>query len=209
MIILSFRLQTIGKGGLLGYVSWETIAKALINGVKSDLVKDYVDSDIAILSPDTPLIKAVDVVRQHDFAVVLAKDKSLFGIVTVSDITSQFISDTEPFVLLNELECHLRNILKDKILLDDMKKLCIASSKTVNTIDDLTFGDYIALFSNPDQWEKIGVSADRQAFVSELEKAREIRNEIMHFSPNGVNTEDLVFLKNLVKYLRYLTKLSV
>ena len=145
---------------LMGYISWETIMRAKINGVTSDLVKDYVETKVAVLSNDTPLIEAIEIVKKHDFAVVLAKDKSLYGIVTVSDVTTQFIAETEPYVLLSELESHLRNLLRDKILVEDLKKLCNNTNGEVSSIDEMSFGDYVAVFGNEKQWKKIKIAAD-------------------------------------------------
>ena len=189
---------------LIGYISWETIAKAKINGVSSDVVKDYVNPMVATLTPDTPIIQAVEVVREHDFAIVLAKDKSLYGIVTVSDVTSQFIEETEAFVLLSELECHIRNLLRDKILVEDLKKLCTTDEKAVETIDDLTFGGYITLFGNEKQWEKLHIAADRKTFIVQLEEIRQIRNDVMHFRPAGVSNYQKERLENVLEYLRSL-----
>lgn len=200
------QLPVTNKGvrGLIGYISWETICQAKINGVESDMVKDYVERNVATLSPDTPLIHAVEIVKKNDFAVVLAKDGSLFGIVTVSDITNQFIDETEPFVLLNELENHLRNLMRDKILLEDLKSLCQTADKEISSIDDLTFGNYITVFGNEAQWGKLGIIADRRHFIKQLDAIREIRNEIMHFRPSGIGKEKKCQIKTFVKYLRQL-----
>lgn len=190
---------------LMGYISWETIMRARINGVSSDMVKDYVDTNVATLTADTPLIRAIEVVKEHDFAIVLAKDNSLYGIVTVSDITTQFISETEPFVLLSELESHLRNLLRDKILVEDLKILCNCNGVEVTSIDDMTFGDYIAVFGNEKQWKKIKVAADRKTFIEALEKIRIIRNEVMHFRPGGIEKSKMEDLRQFVVYLRILS----
>lgn len=190
---------------LMGYISWETILRGKINGVESDMVKDYVDPNVAKLSIDTPLIQALEVVKDNDFAVVLAKDGSLYGIVTVSDVTTQFIAESEQYVLFSELECHLRNLLRDKILVEDLNKLCKVGDKEIFSIDEMSFGDYVTVFGNEHQWEKIGIAADRKVFVSELEKLRLIRNEVMHFRPNGIENAKIEFLRNFVSYLRRLT----
>lgn len=191
---------------LMGYISWETIQRARINGVNSDLVKDYVDPNVAKLSNDTPLIQAIEVVKDHDFAVVLAKDNSLYGIVTVSDVTTQFISETEPYVLLSELESHLRNLLRDKILVEDLKKLCDNTYGEVTSIDEMLFGDYITVFGNENQWKKINIAADRKTFITTLDEVRKIRNEVMHFRPDGIGCSKKETLKQFVAYLRTLTK---
>lgn len=199
-------VTTNKERGLIGYISWESICKAQINGIKSEIVKDYVNTNVATLLPETPLIQAIEIVKEHDFAIVLAKDKSLFGIVTVSDITSQFIIETEPFLLINELECHLRNLLKEKILLTDLQTLCNAN-KTIKSIDDLSFGDYIAIFSNKEQWEKIGIVAEQDTFIDKIEEIRSIRNDVMHFRPTEIDAEKINTIRNIIKYLRYITNL--
>jgi len=190
---------------LMGYISWETIMRAKINGVTSNLVKDYIEQNVATLSIDTPFIRAIEVVKEHNFAVVLAKDNSLYGIVTVSDVTKQFISETEPFVLLSELESHLRNLLRDKILVEDLKKLCSCKEGEVVSIDEMTFGDYVSVFGNEKQWSKLKIAADRKTFISMLDKVRRIRNEVMHFRPEGIAKAKKEVLRQFETYLRSLS----
>ena len=190
---------------LMGFISWESIMRAKINGVTSEMVKDYVDTNVATLSYDTPLIKAIEVVKEHDFAVVLAKDNSLYGIVTVNDVTKQFISESEPYVLLSELESHLRNLLRDKILVEDLKKLCNCKDCEVASIDEMSFGDYVSVFGNEKQWKKIKISADRKTFIDTLEQIRKIRNEVMHFRPEGIGKVKKEVLRQFVAYLRTLS----
>lgn len=189
---------------LVGYISWKTISKAKINGINSDMVKDYIEPDVATLSPDTPLIQAIEIVKKHDFAVVIAKDKSLYGIVTATDVTTQFIEESEPFVLLSELEGHLRNLLRDKILVEDLKKLCCKDEQDISSIDEMTFGDYVTIFGNEKQWKKLKIAADRKTFVEELKVIRGIRNDVMHFRPSGLDDGKKELLKRFVDYLRVL-----
>ena len=54
---------------------------------------------------------------------------TLYGIVTATDVTTQFIEESEPFVLLSELEGHLRNLLRDKILVVDLKNYVVKIRK--------------------------------------------------------------------------------
>lgn len=189
---------------LVGYISWKTISRAMINGVKSNMVKDYIESPIAKLSPETPLIEAIEVVKKHDFAVVLAKDNSLYGIVTVSDVTNQFIEESEAFILLSELESHLRNLLRDKILVEDLKKLCCRQGQEIDSIDEMSFGDYVSVFGNEQQWSKLNIAADRKTFINELESIRAIRNDVMHFRPVGIDNGNKDSIRRFVEYLRTL-----
>ena len=41
--------------GLCGFISWRTIGEAMANGVKSDMVKDYIQPIERTLKLDTPL----------------------------------------------------------------------------------------------------------------------------------------------------------
>src|SRR3546814_2085209 len=54
-------------------------------------------------------------VCSHDlFVLVRAHDKTISGIVTAADLSLQFRTLTEPFLLLSEIETHVRNIVGKK-----------------------------------------------------------------------------------------------
>lgn len=59
------------------------------------------------------LLDAIKIIYQHDFAVVVQEDKTLCGIITTADISSQFLSITEPFILLEEIENQIRILFDD------------------------------------------------------------------------------------------------
>ena len=108
------------------------------------------------------------------------------------------------FVLLSELEGHLRNLLRDKILVVDLKKLCCKDSQEISSIDEMTFGDYVTIFGNEKQWKKLKIAADRKTFEEEFEVIRNIRNDVMHFRPSGLDDGKKELLKRFVDYLRVL-----
>ena len=59
---------------------------------------------------------------------------------------------------------------------------------------------------NPKQWERIGLkSVDRTLFIQSLQEVREIRNDIMHFDPEGIDDASRAKLKAMGDYL---TKLA-
>ncbi len=65
----------------------------------------------------------------------------------------------------------------------------------------MTLGEYIRLLENPARWDKLGVPIDRKTFVAELERVREIRNDVMHFDPDPVAPEDLAVLQKFARFL--------
>lgn len=209
MMLNSFSQLPVLKGPrtIVGYISWETIGEAISKGETSELVKDYKRETVRTLKRDTPLLRAVYEVYKNDFIVVTADDGSPCGIVTTADISSQFLTWTEPFVMMEQIENLIRHILDGKILKEDLEKVCQEDTRKPETIDDLTFGEYIALMENPKQWERIGLkSVDRTLFIQSLHEVREIRNDIMHFDPEGIDYTSRAKLKAMGDYLTKLAK---
>lgn len=187
-----------GERDIKGFISWETIGSALASGVNSDVVKDYINKDIKIIPHDTPLLNAIKTVYNNGFVVVKAQDGKICGIVTTTDISSQFLKMTEPFLLLEQIENYIRRILNKRVLQEELKKLCKDDDKRiVGSIDDLNFGEYIRLIQNPKIWEKLELSVDKSFFVGKLDSIREIRNDIMHFDPDGISPEQLEELHSM------------
>jgi hypothetical protein len=57
----------------------------------------------------------------------------------------------------------------------------------IQHVSDLTFGEYIRLLEVPENWCRLGLNLDRPLIVERLSKIREIRNEVMHFHPDGIS----------------------
>lgn len=197
-------VTTNKQKGLCGYISWKTIGVAQANGVNTGIVKDYKQPVKRILKPDTPMLDAVRYVYENEFALVEDNAKSICGIITTTDISNQFLTLTEPFLLMEEIEGQIRLLLNDKILLEEIKKCCIEPGRNVDSIDDLTFGEYVRLFQNDANWKKIGLPVEKKIFLRELDNVRNVRNDIMHFEPDGISPEQhktLVSMSNLLKSL--------
>lgn len=83
---------------IAGFITWETIGYGITNGNESQEVKDFLDNNVTILDLDTPLLEAIKTVIDKEFVLVQKKDKTLSGIVTIADISTQFLVLTEPFL---------------------------------------------------------------------------------------------------------------
>jgi predicted transcriptional regulator len=191
-----------------GLISWETIGYGITNGNKSNDVKDFLKTDVEILDLDTPLLDAIKTVIKDEIVLVQNKDKTLAGIVTIADISSQFLILTEPFLLLEKIENLIRLLLDDKFLVEDLSEFCAKENidYQLEYIDDLTFGQYIRLIENPENWEKLNLKIERQPFIKQLDIIREIRNDIMHFDSEGISQEQRQTLHNMAKFLSELIK---
>ena len=194
-----------GARKIVGYISWETIGEARSKGIDTNEVKDYKRDSIRVFRRDIPLMLAIREIYKNDFIVVIENDGTPCGIVTTADVSSQFLTWTEPFVMLEQIENQVRHLLDEKILLEDLKKVCQEEGREVNAIDDLTFGEYQRLFENPKHWERSGLkSVDRTLFVKMFDDVRNIRNDVMHFDPEGIDETSREKLKSMANFLNKL-----
>ena len=193
---------------IVGFITWESIGCAITNGVKSEDAKDYLTSEHTILKYDTPLLKAIKTVIEKEYVIVQKKDNSFSGIITLADVSSQFLTLTEPFLLLEEIENIIRLLLDDKFLIQELIDFCQKTNydKSIESIDDLTFGQYIRLIEKPENWEKLKLKIERVTFIKQLNVIREIRNDIMHFDPEGITPEEKQALINMAKFLTDIRK---
>lgn len=195
-----------GPKNCIGYISWETIGHRLVCG-EVDLeamVKDYVDPEIAVIKDSTPLLKAIKKIYEHDFVVVINDVKDICGLVTTYDISSTFLEITEPFLLLEQIETKIRQLLGGKILLEHIQELCKDEDRKVEWIDDLTFGEYLEILKRPEYWEKLQLKVSKNLLIAQLDNVRKIRNRIMHFEPEGIRSEDVELLKTTADFLNRL-----
>jgi hypothetical protein len=72
-----------------------------------------------------------------------------------------------------------------------------------------TFGEYIRLLENPDRWATLKLSIDRATFCKSLDGARTIRDDVMHFDPDGVRPSDLDRLRDFTRFLQRLQGVGI
>ena len=142
----------------------------------------------------------------HDYVLVRASDQQISGIITASDFNEQFRKLAEPFLLVGEIENGIRRMLHGKFTVNELKTACgpDGGSEKVEGVADLSFGDYIRLIQEDRQWKKLKLEIDRVEFVKRLDKIREIRNDVMHFDPDGLEAEDLTTLVEFAQFLKRL-----
>ncbi len=185
-----------------GMISLRSILSSQTLGDDCNIVRECMIKDIQILPQDTPLFEAVRTVMRHEVVLVRGNDDNITGLVTIADIGEQFISLAEPFWILEKIENHIRLLLEGKFSKTQLKAAASEGDKdrTVETVSDLTFGEYIRILENPDNWEAIAVDIDRQTFTKRLDDVRKIRNDVMHFHPDGISPDDLDILRETNKF---------
>ena len=195
-----------GKGdrSLCGYISWKTIGLALWHKKEGEKVADYMSTDVTTILKTLPLLEAIPIIAEKEFVIVLNEDKTFSGIITASDIADEFLSITqaEAFLLLEQIELQIRILLgRAGILLKEIQDECIEENRHVESIDDLTFGEYCRVIQKQKHWEKLNIKTDHGDFISYMDNINKIRNEIMHFRPDGIGEEKMQALRNMARFL--------
>lgn len=163
------------------------------------------------ISYDTYIFSAIDDIISNEYVLIRTSDNVICGIVTTSDLSQQFRQLGEPFLLLGEIENYVRRMLLDKYTIDELQAACMPSEKErrIQRISDLTLGEYVRLIENPDDWAKLAINVDRQVFVEKLDEIRQIRNDVMHFDPDGIAEQDVNRLREFVRLMQNLARFGV
>lgn len=191
-----------GNRTVEGVISWKSIGRALSLGKQCLIVSDCKE-DITTLNYDEPLFNAVKVVLEKEVVLVRQKDGIISGIVTATDIGEQFISMAEPFLIIEQIENHIRKLLDNKFELSDLtfENTYEEKPKEINSLSNLTFGQYVRLIENQEKFEKLKINVDRSILSNKLEEVRKIRNDVMHFDPDGISSTNLEQLRQTLAFL--------
>jgi len=193
-----------------GVISWKSLGYRLSLNVNCKEVQEAMD-DAAIVSTETSIFEAIHQIVDKDYVLVQAKDKTITGIVTTSDLSVQFRTLAEPFLILGEIENHLRDFINARFKRSDIQDAKDPSDvkREIKDASDITFGEYIRLLENEAMWDKLHVPLDRKIFTDKLKALRDIRNDVMHFDPEGIKEQDIEALRSFVKFLQELRRVGV
>ncbi|HNA27048.1 MAG TPA: CBS domain-containing protein [Nitrospira sp.] len=188
-----------------GVVSWKTIGSRLALKRPCATVNDCAEP-AQVVSINDSLFDTIAKIASHDYVLVQAQDKTISGIVTASDFNAQFQSLAEPFLLVGEIENGVRRIIHSKFTIKELEEAKSPGDdgRVIEAPSDLTFGEYIRLVEPEKRWKKLKIEIDRVEFLAQLNRVREIRNDVMHFDPDGLSSEDLQFLREFAQFLKRL-----
>ena len=193
-----------GERELRGAISWESIAQAQLRDPRCSLARALIRTEPVELDDD--LLSLIPRIVSSGFVFVRASDRRLSGIVTMADLSLEFSSLATPFFLLGEIERRLRRKIDQCFESGELERLrdSTDSNREVAAASDLTFGEYGRLIQSPENWARLGWAVDRNTFNAALDEVRQIRNEVMHFSPDQLEGWQVDSLKNFIRWLRIL-----
>ena len=185
-------------------ISWESIAKARIKN-RDATIKDATEPAESVNWNDD-LVPLIPKIIDNGYVFVRGRDRSLAGIVTTADLSKQFEEFAKPFLLLGEIERGLRVVLEDTFSLETLASIRDDRDPTriVESAADLTMGEMRRLLESQSNFAQLGWVMDRKEFIAAMREVNELRNEIMHFSPDAVSDDELRILRNFQQMLQKL-----
>lgn len=128
----------------------------------------------------------------RDGAVLVGNSERLLGIATPIDVLRYFYRVASAFLILQEIERGLRVLIKEALPGDELFEAmdrCRASaperpvSDQARGIEDLSFGDYVQLIGNKDNWPRVQplFGTSRELVLAKLKPINQLRNVAFHF----------------------------
>ena len=172
------------KRDVKGMISWKSIGVRASLGAPCEFVRECMERPVKEIGIDAPLLDATEDVAKG-YVLVRGEGDVITGIVTASDFADLFKRLAEPFLVIEEIELHLRRLI-------DAKKLGI--KRDLST--------YCRLLKRPNMWARLGLPFDRDIFVDRLKSVTNIRHDVMHFNLKGLPRERLDELYGFARFFR-------
>ena len=189
---------------LRGAVSWESIAHARICNPNAGLTEALFLPETVRLDDD--LLAQIPKIVDAGFVFVEAPDRQISGIITTADLSFLFATLAKPFFLLAEIERRLRRLIDHSFDPEDLARVVdpADAKRSAKRASDLTIGECIRLLEEPGRWARLDLNIDRRIFIEALDGIRQIRNEVLHFSPDPLDDEQIRKTELFLKWLRKL-----
>ena len=193
-----------------GVITWASIGSRLAVGKNCLVARELMEQHQEIRH-DASFFSAIGIIAEHQYVLVRGHDQKITGIVTASDLSQQFQQLAEPFLLLGEIENHVRRVISQRFTLTEVEsaKDPADTKRVVTSVADLSFGEYIRFLENKDRWDRLNITVDRKTCLEKFESVRRIRNDVMHFDPDGIPEKDLMTLREFARFLQRLHIIDV
>ena len=208
MLVYDFSQLAVTNGPrkVKGVISWKTIARRMLLCGSATKVCECVEDPREVRLGD-PLLSAIRTIADHDYVLVKSEKNPMCGIVTAADLSLEFQRLTEPFLLIGQIERHMRQALHVDFSAQDLKDASSATrtGRNIATVADLTLGEFVRFIEMPSNWGKLKLqNIDKGIFLSHLKKVVDIRNKVMHFNAGWTqsqNDEGLKLLRSFAAFM--------
>jgi CBS domain-containing protein len=195
---------------VLGIFGWKSLGSRQALGQTCELVREAIDRAFQVTG-DMPLLGVIELIEEHDCVLLRADSGNISSIITHYDISVTFAELSEPFLVLREIENHMRGFISQEFTDEEVVAALNVkrASRQSGVVHSLTFGDYLRFLDDTDRWAKLGIRVDLELFRKEVDEVREIRNEVMHFDPDPVKGDDLEKLRGFADFLGRIRSLKI
>lgn len=194
-----------GERSLKGAITWETLGRGHLRGRPARVSDVTMASESVVYDAD--LLSLVPRIVEAGFVFVRGVDNKITGIVTTADLSKEFVDLARPFFLLGEIERRFRRLVQacfaPKELAEAVDR---ADEREVESAADLTLGELERLVQRPEHWQRLRLSVARNEFLAAIARVRDVRNDVMHFSPDPPGEEELESLRGFLRLLRHLAR---
>jgi predicted transcriptional regulator len=195
-----------------GVVSWKSIGSRLALSKPTAHApavpsREFMETPHREIRASASVFEAIPLIVAYEYLLVRGDDNRITGIITATDLSEQFRILAEPFLLLSEIENIVRTMIGDRgFTSSELSSVRDPGDdgRNIEGVADLTFGEYIRLLQNPDHWQRFNLAIDRVTFCKDLDSVRLIRNNVMHFDPEGIVDLDLNKLRDFTSFLKQL-----
>jgi len=187
---------------LHGIFSWKSLGSRQALGQTCEYVRDAADKACEI-TVEMPLLNVMKLIEENDCVLLVDTNRRVTSVITHYDISVNFAELSEPFLVLREIEIHLRSLISEKFTDDEVVTALNLKrpARQSGVVHSLTFWNYIRFLDEPSRWEKLGLRVDVQLFRNEVDEIRDIRNDVMHFDPDPITRDDLKKLRGFADFL--------
>ena len=191
-----------GMREVRGMITWESIAKRSMLKPEPKTVADC-RVDAQVIDSDVSLFDAFPAIEEFGYVLARSKERIITGIVTATDFAIELNQHSYAFICLRTIEMLVRKKLHPQVLSSDLNNLEEHSRARMESDPTLlTFGENVRLLERDEIWARLNVSIDRSVFNKRLLYISDVRNEVMHFSPDPLDAEQKRSLKQMEDFLR-------
>ena len=190
---------------LYGSVSWRSIARW--QGDRSQATARHVmdNNDGQTARSSDSLLSHIDRIIENEYLYIQDPTGLYVGILTATDLAEGFHLTAGPFIKLGEIENRLRALV-NYLPLPTIQKAAETANVTrpIDTAADLSFGQYVAILGREENWKKLDLPFDRKTVIDNLREVNTIRNDVMHFRPTELDSQDIEAVDKCLNWLRAL-----
>ena len=193
---------------VLGVLSWDDFGIKSLLDKNSRYIKcrDLMKVPVVVSESDSVYDQKDEIVASG-YVIVKNQEGIAYAVVRAADLAAELLRLTESFLLLQEIESVIRNIL-DILNLNQVEfDGCLPPDRRNRqlTSDDLEFSQYVAFFSSEVVVRKLAkykISGHLvESIRNHLGGIREIRNGVVHFHPDENSDSDKKELKGTRDFL--------